>query len=312
MRASLVRTVAPAQPRRPFSAPSTFPAMTTQTEDTSPSSDREKISGMIGIDVGRSLTGIADEIDLTTFERALRQALDGGVPELSGEEQRGLGAALAQKLNGTAAGAADTAALPKDKVGLLIGADVGRALFSIRDELELGVFVQSVRAELGGGPSVMSDVEATAVREAFTRRMQAEVEAQGQVAGAANAAEGAAFLEQNRAAEGVHITDSGLQYQVLQEGTGARPTATSRVEVHYRGTSLDGTEFDSSYSRGAPTTFGLSQVVAGWTEGIALMPVGAKFRFWIPAALGYGEAGAPPVIGPNATLVFEVELLSVL
>jgi FKBP-type peptidyl-prolyl cis-trans isomerase FkpA len=109
----------------------------------------------------------------------------------------------------------------------------------------------------------------------------------------------------------VITTASGLQYQVLRQCEGAQPSATSQVTVHYRGTLTDGTEFDSSYARGEPATFALNQVIAGWTEGLQLMPVGSQYRFTIPAALGYGERGSPPVIPPNATLIFDVELISI-
>jgi FKBP-type peptidyl-prolyl cis-trans isomerase len=125
-----------------------------------------------------------------------------------------------------------------------------------------------------------------------------------------NAAEGDAFLLENRSKEGVTVTDSGLQYKVMVAGDGPRPAATDRVRVHYRGTLLDGQEFDSSYSRGEPITFALDQVIPGWTEGVQLMQVGSKYQFFIPANLAYGPNG-PPSIGPNATLIFEVELLGI-
>lgn len=121
----------------------------------------------------------------------------------------------------------------------------------------------------------------------------------------------AQFMEQNRNAAGVVTTDSGLQYQVLQEGTGPRPTINDTVTVHYTGTLLDGTVFDSSVERGEPISFPLQGVILGWQEGVQLMPVGSKFRFWIPPELGYGARGAGGVIPPNATLIFDVELLGI-
>ncbi len=123
--------------------------------------------------------------------------------------------------------------------------------------------------------------------------------------------EGNAFLEKNKAREGVTTTESGLQYEVLTEGTGAKPKATDQVRVHYHGTLLDGTVFDSSVDRGEPATFGVSQVIPGWTEALQLMPVGSKWKLVIPANLAYGERGAGGKIGPNATLIFEVELLEI-
>ncbi len=122
---------------------------------------------------------------------------------------------------------------------------------------------------------------------------------------------GAAYLAENAQKPDVHTTSSGLQYHILREGTGGSPRATDTVLVHYRGTLLDGTEFDSSYARNAPIEFGLNQVIAGWTEGVQLMQEGAKYHFVIPSQLAYGSRGAGGVIGPDETLIFEVELLKV-
>ena len=123
-------------------------------------------------------------------------------------------------------------------------------------------------------------------------------------------AKGEAFLAENAKKDNIMTTASGLQYEILKKGEGASPTSKSRVTVHYLGTNIDGEEFDSSYSRGEPTTFPLNQVIAGWTEGIQLMNNGAKYRFFIPSHLAYGESGAGGDIQPNATIIFEVELLS--
>ena len=128
---------------------------------------------------------------------------------------------------------------------------------------------------------------------------------------AENKAEGETFLAENSQKEGVITTASGLQYQVLIQGKGSKPAATDRVTVHYKGTSLDGQEFDSSYSRGTPATFPLNGVIAGWTEGVQLMSEGSKYRFYIPSDLAYGMRGAGRQIGPNATLIFDVELIKI-
>ncbi len=126
-----------------------------------------------------------------------------------------------------------------------------------------------------------------------------------------NLKEGEAFLAANAKKPGVKTLPSGLQYMVIKEGTGRQPSATDQVTVHYKGTLIDGTEFDSSYRRGQPATFPLNQVIKGWTEGVQLMKEGATYRFFIPPQLGYGARGAGGIIGPNATLIFDVELLSV-
>lgn len=132
-----------------------------------------------------------------------------------------------------------------------------------------------------------------------------------QVSNADNKAMGEAFLAENGKMEGVITTASGLQYQVITEGTGASPNATSNVTVHYEGTTIDGKVFDSSYKRGEPITFGLNRVIAGWTEGLQLMKEGGKARLFIPSNLAYGERHAGPSIGPNSTLIFDVELIKV-
>ena len=126
-----------------------------------------------------------------------------------------------------------------------------------------------------------------------------------------NKEEGEKFLAENKTKSGVITTESGLQYQVITEGTGAKPTEKDRVKVHYTGTLLDGTKFDSSVDRGEPAEFGVNQVIKGWTEGLQLMPVGSKYIFWIPSELAYGERAAGPEIKPNSVLKFEVELLDI-
>jgi len=211
-------------------------------------------------------------------------------------------------LSGPAAGAElETEA---QKLGYIIGMDIGQSLKRQGAELDLDALFEAVRATYNDEPLAMTPEEAAAIREEFIAKRRAEAEVERQTAAAANAAEGDKFLLENRTKEGVIVTDSGLQYQVLTMGDGAKPAASDTVTVHYRGTLLDGTEFDSSYSRNQPATFQLDKVIAGWTEGVQLMPVGSKFMFYIPSNLAYGPNGGGP-IGPNATLVFEVELLGI-
>jgi FKBP-type peptidyl-prolyl cis-trans isomerase FkpA/FKBP-type peptidyl-prolyl cis-trans isomerase FklB len=210
------------------------------------------------------------------------------------------------------AGTASAAELETDaqKLGYIIGMDIGSSLKQQGAELDLDSLFEAIRATYNGEPLAMTPEQAATVREEFISKRRAEAETQRQTQGAANAAEGDKFLLENRVKEGVQVTESGLQYKVVQMGDGAKPAATDRVTVHYRGTLLNGEEFDSSYSRNQPMTFQLDQVIPGWTEGVQLMPVGSKFMFYIPPGLAYGENGGGP-IGPNATLIFEVELLGI-
>jgi FKBP-type peptidyl-prolyl cis-trans isomerase len=147
--------------------------------------------------------------------------------------------------------------------------------------------------------------------QSFMSQLQEHVMSQRKLQGDSNRAAGEAYLAENAKRAGVQTTASGLQYEVLTAGTGPRPKATDRVRVHYRGTLIDGKEFDNSYTRGEPAIFAVNEVVPGWSEAVQLMPVGSKYRVVLPPSLGYGDAGAPPDIPPSATLVFEVELLGI-
>jgi FKBP-type peptidyl-prolyl cis-trans isomerase FkpA len=277
------------------------------------STERDKVSYMVGSDIGRSIVAVGPDLDLASFERAIRNAFEGGQPLMTPEEARATGQALMARIgarSGQAAqpGQGEPPAVDKAKVGLLVGTDVGRSLTPIKSEIDLPVFLQAVRTSLDKGTPLMSEEEATGVRQAFSQRMQQQLEAKS----AEQAQEGVRFLETNKTAKGVITTASGLQYMVLRQGAGPRPKTTETVRVHYEGKLLDGTVFDSSYQRNTPTEFPLNQVIAGWTEGVALMPVGAKYRFWVPSQLAYGAKGTPDgTIGPNATLTFDVELLAI-
>jgi len=278
--------------------------------------ERARASYMVGMDVAGSIAPVGPDLDLAAFERAIRHAFSGGEPLLAEAEVQPLARAVMQRIAVRAGQAPAGTALPdvdRAKVGLLVGSDVGRSLAPIQQELDLPILLQAVRTVLSGGTPLLDEAEAAAVREAFSQRVQAKMEAEAAALASANLAEGEAFLARNRSVKGVTTTPSGLQYMVLRQGAGARPAPSDRVRVNYRGTLLDGTVFDSSYDRGEPAEFPLGQVIPGWSEGLALMPVGAKYRFWIPAKLAYGERGTPGgPIGPNATLVFDVELLGIL
>lgn len=196
------------------------------------------------------------------------------------------------------------------KLGYIIGMDIGSSLKQQGTDLDLDTLFMAIKATYNGEPLAMTPEEAAAIRESFIAERRTEAEADRSSMASVNATEGDKFLLENRLKDGIQMTDSGLQYQVLEMGEGARPAATDKVSVHYRGTLLNGEEFDSSYSRGEPISFALDQVIPGWTEGVQLMPVGSKFMFYVPPNLAYGPAGGGP-IGPNATLIFQVELLGI-
>lgn len=200
---------------------------------------------------------------------------------------------------------------PEKRLSYTIGMDIGRSLSTQDMELDIDVVMEALRASYLGEETLMTQEEVDAERERFIQQRQQEMQQERNAEGDRNLEEGEAFLAANAEKEGVQVTDSGLQYRVIEEGNGERPAAEDRVTVHYRGRLINGTEFDSSYARGEPTTFGLSQVIPGWTEGLQLMSEGAKYELYIPPDLAYGERGAPGTIGPNATLIFEVELIEI-
>lgn len=197
------------------------------------------------------------------------------------------------------------------KLGYTIGMDIGNSIKQQGGELDLDALFAAITDVVEGRDTQLSPEEAIAIREAFMQRRRAEAAQEREQLASNNLSEGQAFLTENATKSDVLVTDTGLQYQVVEAGDGAKPTATDRVTVHYRGSLLDGREFDSSFSRGQPATFALNQVIPGWTEGVQLMSPGAKYKFFVPADLAYGERGAGQLIGPNAALIFEVELISV-
>jgi len=199
----------------------------------------------------------------------------------------------------------------REKLGYAIGLDIGQSVEKLGADIDQQALTAGILDRLNHRETKMSKQEAARVRQAFfTKRAEKQAE-ERRKAGEKNMQEGKAFLARNKKRKGVTTTGSGLQYEVIAMGDGARPRATDTVEVHYRGTLLDGTEFDSSYRRGQPVSFPLNAVIRGWTEGVQLMPVGSKFRFFIPPELAYGARGAGAAIGPHATLIFEVELLDI-
>ncbi|GAB2493292.1 FKBP-type peptidyl-prolyl cis-trans isomerase [Arenimonas alkanexedens] len=198
----------------------------------------------------------------------------------------------------------------KQQVSYMIGLDMAKSLTPIKDSLDIEVMTEAMIAHFNGAEPKLTDEQMVEVQQAFTTKMQEEAAAKAEAAAVDNLAKGAEFLAANKEKPGVTTTESGLQYEVVRAGNGDQPADTDVVKVHYKGTLLDGTVFDSSYDRGEPAEFGLNQVIPGWSEGVALMKVGSKYTFWIPAELAYGEGGGGP-IPPNSTLTFEVELLEI-
>lgn len=199
-----------------------------------------------------------------------------------------------------------------DKLSYALGIGIGSQLAGMgAKELNIDDFAQAIKDVISGSQLKVDNVEAQTLVQNFFQEQEAKQQAAAAEAGKAAKAAGEAFLAENGKKDGVVTLPSGLQYQVLKEGNGKKPSATDQVVCHYEGTLIDGTVFDSSYQRNQPATFGLNQVIAGWTEGVQLMQEGAKYRFFIPYKLAYGERGAGAQIPPFATLVFDVELIEV-
>jgi FKBP-type peptidyl-prolyl cis-trans isomerase FklB len=199
----------------------------------------------------------------------------------------------------------------KDKTSYAIGLNIGKGLHRDSVDVDPNILLQGLKDALAGGKTLLTDDEAKAAMTALQNDVRKKQEERMQQAGETNKKEGDAFLAANKTKEGVVTLPSGLQYKILKEGTGPKPSASDTVVCNYKGTLLNNTEFDSSYKRGQPATFPVGKVIKGWTEALQLMPVGSKWQLFIPSELAYGPRGAGPDIGPNATLVFEVELLSI-
>lgn len=199
----------------------------------------------------------------------------------------------------------------EDSVAYAIGVNIGNNLK--RDELlfDLEKVKLGMQDALYATEKKLTDDQVTALLQSFSAKLQAKYEAKQKAQAEENLKLAKAFLEKNKQNKNIKVTASGLQYEVIKEGNGPKPTENDKVKVHYVGTLINGNKFDSSYDRGEPVTFPLNGVIKGWTEGLQLMPVGSKYKFYIPPELGYGERGAGGAIQPNEVLIFEVELLDI-
>ena len=199
----------------------------------------------------------------------------------------------------------------KDKFSYALGMNLGVNLQRQSVPVDPDLVSRGLKDDMAGGKMLMTEDEARAAMMEMQQEVQKRQQEKMKVLGEANKKEGDAFLAANKAKEGVVTLPSGLQYKILTAGTGPKPTATDKVVCNYRGTLIDGKEFDSSYKRNEPATFSVNGVIKGWTEALQLMPTGSKWQLFVPPDLAYGERGAGQDIGPDATLIFEVELLSI-
>ena len=200
---------------------------------------------------------------------------------------------------------------PKDKVSYAVGAQIGADMKRQTVDIDPAMLAKGLKDGFQGSKLLLTDQEMREALSGLQQQMAAKQAERMREVGAKNKQAGAAFLAENKKKEGVKVLPSGLQYKIAKEGTGKTPKADDTVTVNYRGTLIDGTEFDSSYKRGEPATFPVKGVIKGWTEALQLMKVGSKWQLFIPSELAYGEQPAGRVIGPNSTLIFEVELLGI-
>ncbi len=199
----------------------------------------------------------------------------------------------------------------EEKISYVMGREIGQSLSEAPTPVDVNTFIRGMQDAIQKRPSALTDADEEAIKAEFSARMQAAQAAKSAALAEENRKSEEAFLAKNKSAKGVVTTASGLQYEVLKPGTGAKPKETDRVKVNYRGSLLDGTEFDSSYARNQPAVFPVNGVIPGWTEALQLMQLGGKYRLWVPSKLAYGERGAGRAIGPNALLIFEVEPLEI-
>lgn len=220
-------------------------------------------------------------------------------------------AAVGCNQGGAGSSAAAAPETLQERASYALGYSAGEQLSAQAGELDIDQLVAGLRSAFAGEEGLLTADEIQQTMMEYQQEMMAAAEERLATEGADNKAAGDAFLAGNADEPGVEVTDSGLQYQVIEEGSGASPELTDQVTVHYEGRLIDGTVFDSSYEKGAPITLALNQFIPGWSEGVQLMSIGSKYRLFIPGELGYGLRPPPGEIGPNSTLIFDVELLAI-
>jgi FKBP-type peptidyl-prolyl cis-trans isomerase len=262
------------------------------------SSPEKKAGYAVGLSIGQSLKSISSKVDTSQVIKGLEDQL-AGKSGMQDQEMQGLLMGLSQGGSGD-----------QGKTGYAVGMSIGKNVGNLKGLIDDPSLSSGILDQLAGKPK-MDDAKMREALNELTTRQQASQKEKNAASSAKNKAEGAAYLEKNKAKAGVKVTASGLQYEVVKMGSGPKPKATNTVRVHYTGTLLDGTKFDSSVDRGQPAEFPLNGVIKGWTEGLQLMPVGSKFKFTIPSELAYGSNGAGAQIGPDSVLIFDVELLKI-
>ncbi|MGO9649709.1 MAG: FKBP-type peptidyl-prolyl cis-trans isomerase [Terriglobales bacterium] len=248
---------------------------------------------------------------LTLLASSLAQQTPAAAPPASSTKAQHSPAAQSQSKTQSKSKSAPTLTTQKDKFSYALGMNLGVNFKKQSVPVDPNLVARGLKDSLAGGKTLLTEDEARAVMTEVQNQFRKQQQEKAQQLGEANKKEGAAFLAANKTKDGVVTLPSGLQYKILKAGTGPKPAATDTVTVNYRGTLINGAEFDSSYKHGQPATFTVGGVIKGWTEALQLMPSGSKWQLFIPADLAYRERGAGADIAPNATLIFEVELMSI-
>ncbi len=272
-------------------------------------SSKDKISYSIGVAVGKEFKKQSFRGNFLLMEQGLKDVLKNDFSRLSEDESREVLDAFQKMKASDPAVQLDKKTL--DNVSYSLGMKMGRDFKEQGIDVDAAIIRQAITDIDNDKPLLLTEEQIKEAMDSFQKEYSVKKESVAKVEGLNNRKYGDAFLSENARKPGVVVLPSGLQYKVLNQGAGKKPTTESKVTVNYVGTSVDGKEFDSSYKRGKPATFPVNGVIAGWTEALQLMREGTKWQVFIPANLAYGERGAGKVIGPNATLIFEIELISV-